>query len=309
MKLPNVHKPHEKKKPYPLVNMYAIIVVSLVCAAGIAFVVHSIIVMIVSFFIFLVLFSVYVVLRKKMKRDAEIHKMENAFPDFIELMSSNLRAGMTIDRALLTSSRKEFAPLDKEILNLGKSIMTGVDISAALLEMSQRIGSEKIRKIVLLIDSGIKAGGNLSVLLEQTATHMREREFVEKRAASNVLMYVIFIFFAVAIGAPLLFSLSSVLVEILTKLLSGLPATQQSSLSLPFAITSINISVNFVIYFAAIFLTVIDILASLILGLVSKGNEKDGVRYMLPLIGVSLSVFFVSRIFLLKYFGSFVGGG
>ena len=34
-------------------------------------------------------------------------------------------------------------------------------------------------------------------MLEQTAGNMKEKEFIEKRAASNILMYVIFIFFAI----------------------------------------------------------------------------------------------------------------
>lgn len=287
-------------------NFYVVVVLSLVGSSLVAFFSRNALLTIASFFSFIVLLEVYNVLKRKLKRAAEIKKMEDAFPDFIELMSSNLRAGMTIDRALLLSSRKEFAPLDKEILSVGKSIMTGKEISSALIEMANRIGSEKIKKTILLINSGIRAGGNLSVLLEQTAIHMRERNFVEKRAASNVLMYVVFIFFAVAVGAPVLFGLSSVLVEILTKLLGNIPV-DKVNLNLPFTITKINISPDFVVYFCALFVIVIDILASMILGLVGKGNERDGIKYIIPLILISLFIFFFSRIFLLGYFSNFFG--
>ncbi|MCA9485884.1 MAG: hypothetical protein KC506_03510, partial [Nanoarchaeota archaeon] len=81
-------------------------------------------------------FSFFV--RKRLKYYGDIKKMENVFPDFISLMSSNLRAGMTIDRALLLSSRKEFAPLDKEILQVGKDILTAKEISVALKDMADR---------------------------------------------------------------------------------------------------------------------------------------------------------------------------
>lgn len=287
-------------------NLYVLLILSLVGSSIVAVFTRKFVYSLLSFFAFFFLLIVYFVLRKKLRQAAEIKKMEDAFPDFVELMSSNLRAGMTIDRALLLSSRKEFAPLDKEILNVGKSIVAGKEISEALIEMADRIGSEKIRKTISLINSGIKAGGNLSVLLEQTAVHMRDRNFVEKRAASNVLMYVIFIFFAVAVGAPLLFGLSSVLVGVLSSLLKDIP-TEQAAVNLPFTITKINISPDFVVYFAAIFIVVLDILASMILGLVGKGNEKDGLKYTLPLIAISLTVFFVSRAFLLNYFSTFFG--
>ena len=109
-------------------------------------------------------------------------------------MSSNLRAGITIDRSMLLSAREEFDPLDKEILKTGRDITTGKDIQSALQNMSKRIGSNKIAKTVLLIISGIKAGGDVATLLEETAVHMREKSFLEKKAASSVLMYVIFYF-------------------------------------------------------------------------------------------------------------------
>src|SRR3989344_9108556 len=53
-----------------------------------------------------------IIARKKLKESNKLKKMETVFPEFLELVSSNLRAGMTIDRALLLSSREEFSPLD-----------------------------------------------------------------------------------------------------------------------------------------------------------------------------------------------------
>ena len=260
----------------------------------------------VIFSVAILLFSVYLVMRKRLKRYYEIKKMEDVFPDFISLMSSNLRAGMTVDRALILSARKEFYPLDKEIMQVGKDILTAREISGALYEMGQRIGSDEIRKTIQLLISGIRSGGNLSVLLEQTSNNMRERGFVKKRAASNVLMYVIFIFFAVAIGAPMLFSLSSVLVEMMTTIFADVPMSETAT-NMPFTISSINISLNFVIYFSAAFIIVSAILASLILGLVSNGNEKDGLKYMIPLILIGLVVFFSSRMVLAGYFAKVFG--
>lgn len=252
------------------------------------------------------LLFIYLKIKVKLKRDARIKKMEEIFPDFIELMSSNLRAGMTVDQALLLSSRKEFSPLDKEILKLGKDIVTGREIEFALIELAKRTHSEKIRKTINVINSGIRSGGNLAVLLEQTATTMRQRGFVEKKAASNVLMYMIFILFAVGIGAPVLFSLSTVLVQVLTSLIGTIPPIE-ANIGLPFTLTSINISETFVTYFSILFIIVIDFMAALLLGLVNTGKEKGGVKYVLPLIAISLTIFFIVKIILGRYFVGIVG--
>ncbi len=232
---------------------------------------------------------------KAMKR---IKKMEDVFPDFIQLMSSNLRAGMTVDKAFLSSARPELSPLDEEILKTGREIATGQDIGSAFKNLSDRINSEKITKVITLIISGLKAGGNISILLETTASNMREREFLEKRAASNILMYVIFIFIAVGFGAPILFGLSSILVEIIIKLVGNLPVVESAKMELPFTFSAIDITPRFIIYFSLIFLLITDFISSLVIGLVNKGDEKYGFRYVVPLIAISYTTFFLIRIFL-----------
>tara|TARA_Y100000310_G_scaffold345658_1_gene467826 strand:- start:4357 stop:5319 length:963 start_codon:yes stop_codon:yes gene_type:complete len=256
---------------------------------------------IVALIITLVLINLYFLMRINFAKAAKIKKIENVFPDFIELVASNLNAGMTLDKSLLLSSRKEFAPLDKEILLLGKDIATGKDIASALKNMGIRIKSEKISKTINLIISGLKSGGNLSILLEEIAGNLRARDFIEKKAASNVLMYVIFIFVAVSMGAPLLFGLSTILVQILTEIITNLPTTTATQ-NLPFTISKVSISLNFVTYFSIAFIIMINICASLILGLVNKGDEKAGTKYIIPLLAMGLSVYLIIRIFLIGYF-------
>jgi hypothetical protein len=123
---------------------------------------------------------------------------------------------------------------------------------------------------------------------------MRERTFLEKKASSSVLMYVIFISLAVALGAPALFGLSNLLVEILTNLLSNLPSVE--NVNTPFTLSAINISTSFIFYFSLLFIIVIDLLASLILGLVSRGEEREGLKFFIPLAVVSLVVFLIVKL-------------
>ena len=251
----------------------------------------------------LVLFSInfFFYMRISLKAAARIRKMEEVFPDVISLMASNLRSGITVDRAFLLSARPEFNPIDEEIMRAGRDISTGKDVVIALKNMGERIDSEKINKIIYLIVSGIRAGGNISELLEETAVNMREKEFLEKRASSSILMYVIFIFFAIAVGAPMLFSLSSVLIEIIIKMSSMVPDPGTVQMNLPLAFNNIGLNPKFVIYFSIIFMIVTDYISSLIIGLVNKGDSKTGLKYFIPLVLFSLSVFFLFRIILLKF--------
>jgi len=288
----------EKKKRKFLISLG--IILGLVFSVIVYIFTSSLISALMSLGGFVILFFLYLYFRTNLKNTARIKKMEQIFPDFLQLMASNLRAGMTIDKAMLLSSRKEFSPLDQEILQAGKDITTGKDIETSLLDLSKRIGSEKIKKTIMLIISGLKAGGNVAILLEETAVNMRERGFVEKRAASSVLMYMIFIFLAVSFFAPGLFSLSTILVEVLSNLLSGIPATE-ASVNLPFTLSTMNVSTTFIKYFSIAFIIAIDILACLVLGLVNKGEEKQGLKYLPIILALSLGVFFAIRFFLSSF--------
>jgi archaeal flagellar protein FlaJ len=236
--------------------------------------------------------------KTSIKASDRIKNMEVIFPDVISLMASNLRSGITIDKAFILSARPEFYPLDEEILKTGKDITTGQDIIHALKNMSDRIQSEKISKVIMLITSGLRAGGNIADLLEQTSSNMKKKETLEKKSRSTILMYVIFIFFAVSVGAPVLFGLSSVLVQIVIGLSSRLPDLSSTQMNIPFSFGKVSITLNFVIYFSIAFIIVSDFISSLVIGLVRKGDAKAGLRYFLPIVGVSLTIFFIIRIFL-----------
>ncbi|MEK6926146.1 MAG: type II secretion system F family protein [Nanoarchaeota archaeon] len=253
-----------------------------------------------SFIIIFFLIHAFFFFKTSLQASARIRKMEELFPDVISLMASNLRSGITIEKAFLMAARPEFDPLDKEILKTGKEITTGQDVVIALKIMSDRINSEKISKVIALIISGLKAGGNISDLLDQTSRNMKEKEVLEKKTRSTILMYVIFIFFAVGAGAPVLFGLSSVLVEIVIGLTSKLPSsalssTASSSINIPLNFSQVSISLNFVIYFSVIFIIVTDLISCFVIGLVNKGEGKEGLKYLIPLIIISLSIFFVVR--------------
>ncbi len=295
-------KMYEKETEKKLIIIYSVL--SLII--GIGFFIYSkklmtsflIIIFVFSFF------SFYQFMKLKLEKYKKIRKMEEVFPDFLQFMSSNLRAGMTTDRALLMAARNEFYPLNLEISKVGKELMTGRDIESSLKGMSDRINSEKIRKTIELIVSGIQSGGNIAILLEETATNTREREFIQKRAASNVLMYVIFIFVAITVGAPALFGLSNVLVEVLSSILAKLPEVD-ANVNIPFTLTKINVPIEFISYFSIVFIVAMGIIGSLVLGLIMKGEEREGVKYIIPVVAISAFVFFVIKVFLAKYFSRF----
>lgn len=237
-----------------------------------------------------------------LRADSIAKFVESILPDALQLMASNLRAGLTTDKALLLSARPEFGVFSEEINRIGKRVILGEDMGQAMMDTTERFKSEKLKKTFSLIVSGLRSGGELVDLLDQTALNLRQEKFLEEKIRTNVLMYVIFIFAAIGFGAPILFGLSSFLITILAKNLALVELPETSTF--PITFSEISISPSFIITFAIISLITSSILGSLVLGLINKGKEKYGVKYMPILIAVSLGVFFLTRILI----GSLLGG-
>ncbi|MBI4149028.1 type II secretion system F family protein [Candidatus Woesearchaeota archaeon] len=233
--------------------------------------------------------------------------IEMVLPDALQLMASNLRAGLTTDRALLLSARPEFGPLADELNKAGKEIATGREISEALKEITARVRSDILDRTISLIVSGLRSGGELASLLEQNAADLRNQDLVDKKIRSSVQMYVIFIFAALGIGAPVLFALSSILVDVISANLNAVFIPPEVSARIPISVSGIQVSSSFIVQYTLLSLVTSVVLGSLVLGLISKGKEREGIRYILILLVLSLSAYFAVRTVLQALFSGLFG--
>jgi len=252
-----------------------------------------------------IMFSVYIWLILTSDRKGKF--IENILPDALQLMSSNLRAGLTTDKALLLSSRPEFGPFQDELNLVGKEITLGKPISDALMGITKRVRSQKLARTMELITSGIRSGGELASLLGQTASDLRRQQLVDKKIRSSVNMYVIFIFVAAGMASPVLFGLSSYLIEVLTENFASVEIPTNTPIDLPINFGEISITVAFVIKYAMVSLITTAFMGSFILGLISKGKEKEGVKFIFPLVVLSVGLFFLSRFIIASMLGGLFG--
>ncbi len=237
--------------------------------------------------------------------DARAKFIEDLLPDLLQLMASNLRAGYTLDKALLLAARPEFGSFKDEINRTGKDVATGKDFNEALLDMSKRIHSEKLAKSFQLIVAGQKSGGSLVDLLSQSASNLRQQKLIDERIRSNVLVYVIFIFAAIGFGSPVLFSLSSFLIDIMKDVFSqvDLPDTT-GNIDMPISFSEVTLDPSFVVQYAVLSMIISSVMGAMIIGLISKGKKKAGLKFIPILIVLTISLFFIVR----AVIGSLLGG-
>ncbi|MEM3372711.1 MAG: type II secretion system F family protein [Candidatus Anstonellales archaeon] len=242
------------------------------------------------FFIAYVVFTINNLLIIGNKKSSDI---DEYIPDFLSLMATHVRSGVTYDRALLLSSRKEFGQLAKEIDLAAKQIIAGKPFQEALLDMAKRIKSEKFSKSIRLVVEGVNSGGNLADLLEATAYDMRRFDSIRKDINSQLLSYAIFIFAAAAIGAPALYAVSTYLVSIIIKISSEVNVSDSLSTYMPL-ISSIKQEIskevleNFSL--ASIFVTCFFALLSA--GTVFSNDETKVIVYLPFMLIIAYITFF-----------------
>ena len=230
--------------------------------------------------------------------------MEDQLPDFLEILSANLKGGMTFERALWSAIKPRFKVLSSEMARTSKKVMTGYDLSKALMELSDNYDSLMLKRTVDLIISEVESGGNVAELIDRLVDNLKEIKELKEEMAASAIAYVMFISIIVVVISPLLFALSFHLLKVLVGFVNKLSVTTQNVRALPFVFSSISVSVNDFRTFSIIALIVISLFSSLIVAIVEKGRIKAGIKYIPIYVIGAIGFYFV----FMKILGSLLGG-
>ncbi|MBI4209887.1 MAG: type II secretion system F family protein [Candidatus Diapherotrites archaeon] len=241
----------------------------------------------------------------KLNSESKGKFVETILPDALQIIASNMKSGLTTEKAIFVAGRPEFGPLQLELRNASKSISSGERVEAALLGIGEKINSAVLGKTLWLITEGIRSGGQISDLLLQLAQDLRNQQGLQDEIKANTSIYVLLILFASMAGAPLLFGVSSFIVQSLTKQIADAPSIDvtvdvPSNLQLIKGTTTGKRtlpSVEFITLFSIISMALTSILASLTIGVINTGKEINGLKYIVPITAVSVIVFFAVKAF------------
>lgn len=274
---------------------------------------------VIGFFVTFALVMGGIYLFLDLQAEARGKQVEKVLPDALQLIASNIKSGLTTERALLVSARPEFGPLEFELKRISTRILSGVPIEKAILEVPKHIKSVLVERTMWLLARGISSGGEIADLLLQLSRNLRTQITLQSEAHASISIYVILIFFSAAFGGPALYAVSSFIVEVMSAQVSSQPQINPNSLSAAGSRfsglgsfvggRSDMISPEFVIFFAQIMLFVGGLFASLILGAISTGKEKDGVKYIPFVMLCSFGLFLLIRFVLHAAFGTLLLGG
>ncbi len=268
-------------------------------------VIFFVVLLVSLYFLAFILLSAYVVGRVETRRN----QLEIVLPDFLMLVSSNIKAGMTLDQAMWYASKAEFGLLSDEVKEVVKGSFSGESLEDALDELSFRFNSKVFERTILLIKQANATGGELTDVLERTAEDVRDTIIMRKEIAASLVMYEIFVLFAAVIGTPFLFAVAGKLIEVFEKISVHLPATSAATPGItPFSATTFGgpmISSMDFFYFAIPTIFITCLISSFIVSVIRSGSRTEGMKYFpFVLLGAYL-VYWVAAAFLSSIFLTF----
>jgi hypothetical protein len=77
--------------------------------------------------------------------------------------------------------------------------------------------------------------------------------------------------------------------------------------SLPLKISEVTVTPGFLVTFLLIFILVNAFMASLLLGLISKGRQREGIKFFIPMAIIAVPLFFIVRFSVRNLLGGLFG--
>ena len=237
---------------------------------------------------------------------ARTKEIEDKLTDYLVLVSTNLKGGLSFEKSLWASIKPDFGILSEEMNLVSKRVMTGSDLIEALSEFSNKYESPGLRRSMGIIIGELDSGGKVASVLDNIIDNLRKTKVIKDEMSANTLMFTIFISAIVLVISPLLFALAFNLLDILinvSSLLGGVGDAGSQAGFGSFSFDEVQVESDHFMIFSVLALIIISLFSSMIISIIQRGDIMSGVRY-LPFFGaVSAILYFIFLRFLTGIFG------
>ncbi|MFH1663270.1 MAG: type II secretion system F family protein [archaeon] len=217
-------------------------------------------------------------------------RVESVLPDFLLLVASNLRSGMTPFYAFKSSSREEFGPLAEEIKTVTAKSLGIESFSGSLKELAKKIDSRILSESVSFFSESLKSGGKLANILEASAEDISKTDELKKEMISGTKMYVMFVLFVIIVATPLLMSISVQFLEMISSIQAQ--QTTTGTINVGFLSSELLITPDFMQKMALVLFFGNAILSSLFIGVLTERKPQLGIKYFPVIFIASVILFF-----------------
>lgn len=209
------------------------------------------------------------------KRERRIGEIEKSAPDFLRQLASILKVGLSFESAMEDMSKYGSGPLYDEMGRTLIEIRMGGSFDDCWMAMCKRLKSKEIERVFAIILDGRKSGGGIANVIMDISEDLRDILALKRERRSSVMMAVMFLVISAVIASP--FSLG--MVSVYAGFMEGFGKTSEVISIGPLA--------------GELYLVIHSFLVGLIIAVILYGDFKKGIKFSIPLVLVSFSIFYV----------------
>lgn len=230
--------------------------------------------------------------------------IEKDLPEFIDNLISNLKGGISLEKALLKSVRKDQKILLKEISLINEKIFMGMGVADAIKDFMNRYDSPVISRTLFLITEGMGGGGNLTKPLETISKNLKKIYELNDEIKANSSGFAVVITSITIVVSPLLFALALTLLNFIGNLFALLAETENQMLM----VTSIPPEYTMYLQnFSYAMIVLITFFSSLISAQLKNEKIYESLKYLPFYIVIALVLYWQFSKILLSFFGGILG--
>ncbi len=270
-----------------LVYIFTVLGIAL-CAAVAAMLAADVITigpaMAIDFIVFAILIAVGPVGVMITMEQNRITEIEKRLPDFLRDVAEAGRFGMTLSKAIVSSSKGEYGRMTPEIRRMASQISWGVSATEALVLFAKRVDTPLVHRVTGLVIKASAAGGNIADVLTMSSVDTKESQnlFQERRTTMSTYVMVIYIAFFVFLVTVLILNTTFLpRMEEVTKS-SGL-----SDVDLSNAPTSVSISAESIPKIRELYLYAALVHAvgdGILAGVITNGKVANGLKHSFVMV-------------------------
>lgn len=118
------------------------------------------------------------------RRTARRRMFSDDLPDFLMLLASGLRAGLSFNNALESAASDGKGEVGRQMRRALRAVQVGVSLDTALMDCAERMDSEDLRWTVTALSIQQQVGGNLSTILDAAARTIRARHELRREVST-----------------------------------------------------------------------------------------------------------------------------
>lgn len=207
---------------------------------------------------------------------------EEMFLEFARNLVESVKTGTPISKSIVNVKNKSYGVLSDNVKKLANQIQLGISLNAALQVFAKDVNNKSISRALTLIGQAEKAGGDIGEILEDVAdaVAMSDKLKKERKAVISTLVvqgYIIFFVFIVII---------LVMQFKILPMVSGIADTGVGIAGVAPVGTNPEDMSNAFLYL----LLVQGFFSGLVIGKLSEGNIKAGIRHSFALMLMSFLI-------------------